>query len=202
MRRRITRGPGSARGLAAAAAACSAALVLAACGSAGGTASGTASPGTSPTVGAEAPCAASALKVRVDFAAEGVAAGTDYDPIDVTSAAAASCRLDGYPGAWFGTGDGHRIGVSAARDTAVAARPVQLLPGGTAHAWLEIADAANYPAATCHPVTVHWLLIHVPGVATVVAVRHTFLTCAAAMDGRGIITVQPLAAGPGRRGSA
>jgi hypothetical protein len=140
--------------------------------------------------------------VRVDFAAEGVAAGTDYYPIEVTSAAATGCRLDGYPGAWFATGDGHRIGVSAARDAAVAVRPVQLLPGGTAHAWLQIANAANYPATTCHPVTVHWLVVRVPGVTSVVAVRHAFLTCAADMDGRGIITVQPLAAGLARRGSA
>jgi hypothetical protein len=195
MRLRITPGPGSARGLAAAAAACSAALVLAACGSA--------SPGRSATGTAEASCAASALKARVDFAAEGVATGNDYYPIEVTSAATASCRLDGYPGAWFATGDGHRIGALAARDVAVAAHPVQLLPGGTAHAWLQIANAANYPATTCHPVTVHWLLVRLPGAKSAVAVRHAFLTCTAATDGRGnMITVQPLAAGFARRGSA
>jgi len=198
MRLRITRGPGSARGAAAAAAACSAALVLAACGSAGGTAS----PGRSATGSAEASCAASALKVRVDFAAEGVATGNDYYPIEVTSAAAASCRLDGYPGAWFATGDGHRIGAPASRDAAVAAHPVQVLPGGTAHAWLQIANAANYPAGTCHPVTVHWLVVRLPGAKSDVAVRHGFMACAASMDGRGIISAQPLAAGFARRGSA
>src|SRR5580700_1303607 len=33
---------------------------------------------------------------------------------------------------------------------------------GTAHAWLQVAVASNYPAAACKPVSAHWLRISPP----------------------------------------
>jgi hypothetical protein len=186
--------------------ACAAVLVMAgvaACGSAVGQAGSSAGGGAGAGSGkAAAACAPSSLRVTVDAAAAGSAAGSTFYPIDFTNGSGASCRLDGYPDAWFATSAGHRIGSAASRDRAVAARPVSLRPGATAHAWLQVTAAANYPAKACRPVTAHWLRIRVPGAAAVRAVRHAFPACAAAMHGHGILTVQPVAPGRGRRGEA
>jgi Protein of unknown function (DUF4232) len=186
--------------------ACAAVLVMAgvaACGSAGRQAGASAGGGAGAGSGeAAAACAPSSLRVTVDAAAAGSAAGSTFYPIDFTNGSGVSCRLDGYPDAWFATSAGHRIGSPASRDRAVTARPVALMPGATAHAWLQVTAAANYPAKACRPVTAHWLRIRVPGAAAVRAVRHAFPACAAAMHGHGILTVQPVAPGRGRRGAA
>jgi len=187
--------PARDRRLRAVPAACSAVLVAtaaAACGSAGGPA------GTSAGAG----CPASGLTVTVDASAAGAAAGSTYYPIDFTNASGASCRLDGYPDAWFATSAGQRIGGPAAWDHSVHARPVPLAPGATAHAWLQVTDAANYPAKACHPVTANMLLVRAPGATQASQVWRAFPTCAAAMHGHGILSVQPVLPGRGRRGSA
>ena len=181
---------------------CGAVLVMAgiaACGSASGQAGAAPGRGGSTATGA---CAPSSLRVTVDAAAAGAAAGSTFYPIDFTNGSGVRCLLDGYPGAWFATPAGHRIGSAASRDRTVAAHPVALRPGATAHAWLQVTAAANYPAKACRPVTAHWLRIRVPGAATVSAVRRAFPACAAAMHGHGILTVQPVAPGRGRRGTA
>jgi hypothetical protein len=147
-------------------------------------------------------CEASSLRVSIDARAAGAAAGSTYYPIDFTNGSDVRCRLDGYPDAWFATSAGHRIGSAAVRDRDVTARPVALRPGATAHAWLQVTAAANYPAKTCRPVIAHWLRIRLPGGAAVSSVRRAFPTCAAAMPGHGMLTVQPVAPGRGRRGTA
>jgi Protein of unknown function (DUF4232) len=180
--------------------ACCAVLVMAgvaACGSAGAHAGAGGGSGT-----AGGACTASGLRVTVDAGAAGAAAGSTYYPIDFTNGSGASCRLDGYPDAWFATSAGHQIGSAAVQDRDVVARPVALRPGATAHAWLQVTAAANYPVKTCHPVTAHWLRIRLPGVAAISSVRHAFQACAAAMNGHGILTVQPVAPGRGSRGTA
>jgi hypothetical protein len=192
--------PGQARRLTVLSAAGGAALVMAgvaACGSAAGPAAGGGVGGTP-----NGACAASDLKVTVNAGAAGAAAGSTYYPIDFTNASGVSCRLDGYPDAWFVTSAGRPIGAPAARDYGVTSRPVSLPPGATAHAWLQVTDAANYPAAACRPVTAHVLRIRAPGAAGASSVRRAFPACAAAIHGRGILTVQPVVAGPGSRGSA
>lgn len=180
--------------------ACSALFVLAgvaACGSAAGHAGAGGGGGT-----AGGACTASNLRVTIDTAAAGAAAGSTYYPIDFTNSSGVSCRIDGYPGAWFATSAGDQIGNTAARDRGVRAHPIALRPGATAHAWLQVVAAANYPVKTCHPVTAHVLRIRVPGAAAVISVRHAFPACAAAMPGHGILAVQPVAPGRGRRRAA
>ena len=178
-----------------AAVACSAALIMAgvaACGSAGDPAG----------PGAVAACAPSWLKMTVDASAAGSAAGSTYYPIDFSNVSATRCRLDGYPAAWFGTAAGQRIGAAAAWDSQARTRPVILPPGATAHSWLQVTDAANYPARKCHPVTARMLFVSAPGVAAARRIRHAFLTCARAIPGHDILRVQPVLPGPGNRGTA
>jgi hypothetical protein len=78
-----------------------------------------------------------------------------------------------------------------------------LAPGATAHAWLVIAAAANYPAGQCHPVTASGLRIQAPGQAGVSYVRHAFPACAAtSLSGGSMLAVQPVQPGRAKRGTA
>jgi Protein of unknown function (DUF4232) len=149
-------------------------------------------------------CPSSALRVALDTSAETLAAGSSYLPLDFTNTAHSACRLTGYPDVAFAAGaPGARIGGSAARDQGVAARAVTLAPGATAHAWLVVAAAANYPAGQCHPVTAHALQVRAPGQDGVSYLRHEFPACAAAaLSGGSVLTVQPVQPGRAKRGTA
>jgi hypothetical protein len=165
-------------------AACAAAAALLACG-----------PARWPAI---AGCRSSGLLVTLDTGASGVAAGSDYVPIDFTNATAASCHLRGYPGVSFVTGiGGGRIGGAAARQAGLPVRRVVLAPGATAHAWLIVAAASDYPPPRCRPVPADWLRVRAPGQRGYDYVQHSFTACA----GASILTVQPVRPGPGVRGT-
>ena len=165
-------------------AACAAVAALLACG-----------PARWPT---GAGCQSPGLLVTLNTGAAGVAAGSEYLPIDFTNTTGASCRLRGYPGVAFVTGiGGDRIGGPAARQAGLPVRRVVLAPGATAHAWLIIAAASNYPPPRCHPVPADWLRVRAPGQRGYDYVRHSFTACADAS----ILTVQPVRPGPGGRGT-
>jgi len=181
---------------------------LAACGSAsapgqaGSGQAGSGQAGSGSGQAASGQCAQPGVKVSVDMKAAGTAAGSTFYPIDITNSSGTSCRLKGYPAAWLATSAGHRIGGAAARDRAVTPHQVRLAPGGTAHAWLQVAAAGNFPPGTCHPVTAHRLTVRLPGGGGPVSVRLTMPACSATIAGHGILTVQPVTAGRGQRGTA
>jgi hypothetical protein len=166
-------------------AACAAVAALLACG-----------PARWPAM---AGCRSSGLEVILGTGAAGMAGGSEYLPIDFTNATPASCRLHGYPAAAFVTGiGGGRIGHAAARYAGLPMRPVVLAPGATAHAWLSIAAAANYPPPRCRPVAAHWLRVRAPGQHGYDYVHHAFTACA----GASILAVRPVQPGRGLRGTA
>lgn len=154
---------------------CAAAL-LAACGTAsqnspgGGSTSPSAPPAQStaaaPTASASAggsACATSGLKVAVDTAKSSGAAGSIYYPLDFTNTSASPCTLFGYPGVSFVTGQGGtQLGRAAHRNPVAPAATVTLAPGAVAHATLQVAEAGNYDATQCKPVTAHWLKVFPP----------------------------------------
>lgn len=166
----------------------------------GGTASSGDGTGSAP---AAAACAASGLKVRLNTAAAGVAAGSYYVPLEFTNVSGQPCRLTGYPAVAFTSGAGGRqIGTAAAADHAVAAHTVVLAPGGTAHAWLQVLSTANYPASKCHPVTAAGLRVAAPGTQGASYVAHPVPACRAVIHGSEILTVHPVQQGRARRGTA
>lgn len=184
-------------------ASCALLLVLgsaaAACGSisAAGTFAGT---GSSRAV---AGCAAGSLRVTLDFHAAGAAAGTALFPLDFTNISRRTCHLAGYPAVSFATSaSGRRVGTAAALDRSVRIRSVALAPGETAHAWLRVTDAQNYPVSQCHPVTAHGLRVDLPGQHSTSFLSHAFPVCSAAMGGSQVLTVQPIQPGRARRGMA
>jgi hypothetical protein len=165
-----------------------------------------ASPAASSTTGsAAAGCASSGLKVTVNTAQSGAAAGSTYVPIDFTNTTASPCTLFGYPGVSFVTSpSGSQLGRPASRNTAAAATLVTLAPGGTAHATLQVAEAGNYSASVCSPVTAHWLKIFPPNQTAAVYASFTVQACSAKLPHKvgnqlAIYVVRP---GPGKAGQA
>jgi hypothetical protein len=178
-------------------------------GGTGGTA--TASPSASASASASASgsasgtaaCAAAGLRVRLDTAAGGVAAGTYYVPLEFTNITGQACGLAGYPAVAFTSGaTGQQIGTEAAVDRAVPAGNVRLAPGATAHAWLQVLDAANYPVSECHPVLAAGLRVVVPGSESASYLPHRVPACKGAFAGSQILTVHPVQQGRARRGTA
>jgi Protein of unknown function (DUF4232) len=152
---------------------------------------------------AAASCPASGLRVTLDTSAAGAAAGTSYLPLDFTNTSKGSCRLDGYPAVAFVTGvSGRQIGSAGTRDRTVPAHQVTLAPGATAHAWLQLLAAANFPAQQCHPVTAGWLRVRLPGAAGYSFLRHPLPACASVVRGSHLLLVQPVEPGRARRGTA
>jgi hypothetical protein len=154
------------------------------------------------STGAGSTCATTDLKVTLVTSGGGAAAGSTFYPLNFTNVSTSSCVLDGYPGASFVTPSGGPIGSPADRNPGVTPAPVTLAPGATAHATLQVVDAQNYSAATCDPVTAHWLRIYPPGQTTAVEVSFTTLVCAAHISSSlgNTLTVDAIKAGQGRAG--
>jgi uncharacterized membrane protein len=146
-------------------------------------------------------CRTATLHIAVDDSQAQGAAGSAYYPLNFTNTSRSACAMYGYPGVSFAaapTGAGWQIGVAAQRNAAFAKTSVRLAPGQTAHAWLKVMVAANYPAATCQPVTAHWLRIYPPGEAVAGYVGHTFSACSSTRTA--LLSVLPVRAGNGVAG--
>ena len=177
------------------------AAIAAACSSGGGSSSSSsASPPVSgatsaPTAApASSPASASATSpaqagpgvcrtagLRVTKVASNGTAGTIYYNVDFSNASASPCVLQGYPGASLVSSPnsaGSQIGADAKRITTSPVRAITIAPGQTAHAALGVAEAGNYPAAQCNPVTAHWLKVFPPGMRTAAYVPFSTQTCA------------------------
>ena len=157
-------------------------------------------PSTVPGLGL-AVCQPTALRVTVDTSQAGSAAGSTYYPVNFTNTAGAPCGLYGYPGMSFVTAagrDGQQIGAAAQRNPGFGNLSVRLPADGVAHAWLQVAQAGNYPASICQPVTAHWLRVFPPGDAVASYVDVSFSACASASTP--LLTVTPVRSGQGVRG--
>jgi hypothetical protein len=169
------------------------------------TAGGTAASGTGSAASGTAGlalCQPSSLQVTVNASQAGGAAGSTYLPVDFTNTSSSPCGLYGYPGMSFvtaGNGSGSQIGAAAQQNPSFGKVPVKLAAGAVAHAWLQVAEAGNYPAATCQPVTVHWLRVYAPGETQALYVSHPFDACSS--DSAPLLTVMPVRSGQGIQGT-
>ena len=166
-------------------------------------ASGTGSPASgpssrSPSVPGLAACKTSALSVSLASDQGGAAAGSTYLPINFTNTSSVACFLYGFPGVSFVTGlGGSQIGAAATRAPSVSSVPVTVNAHATAHAWLQVVQAANYPASSCRPVTANWLKVYPPGNTTASYIGHTFPACSGTVT---VLTVMPVRPGAGVQG--
>lgn len=183
-------------------------LALAACGtvaaptgpSAGGgsPAASSASPSPAET---SAACSLSAVTISLDSAVSGAAAGSSFVPLEFENVSASPCTLPPFPAVTFAAGpSGPDIGLPAVQQDKTVAQAVVLAPGKFAHAWLQIAAAANYPAAQCHPVAAQGLLVTLTGTAGAHFVADTVQACAQPPAGSAVLSVFPVRAGPARQG--
>jgi hypothetical protein len=153
------------------------------------------------TGGGLAACRTAALRIAVDDSQVQGAAGSAYYPLNFTNTSGRACEMYGYPGVSFTaapTRAGVQIGAAAQRNAAFAKTLVRLAPGQTAHAWLKVTVAANYPVATCQPVTAHSLRIYPPGETVAGYVGHTFSACSSTRTA--LLSVLPVRAGQGVAG--
>ncbi len=131
--------------------------------------------------------------------AGGAAAGSDYVPLDFTNVSSHTCVMFGYPGVSWTTGmRGSQIGDPAARTPGYPSVTVTVPPSGAAHAWLQIANAGNFPASTCKPVTAHWLRIYPPNQYSSLYAKFTTQVCSGKITGGS----KPLLVLPVRAGKA
>ena len=169
------------------------------------TAGGTAAAGTGSAASGTAGlalCQPSSLQVTVNASQAGGAAGSTYLPVDFTNTSSSPCGLYGYPGMSFvtaGNGSGSQIGAAAQQNPSFGKVPVKLAAGAVAHAWLQVTEAGNYPAATCQPVTAHWLRVYAPGETQALYVSHAFDACSS--DSAPLLTVMPVRSGQGIQGT-
>jgi hypothetical protein len=163
--------------------------------------SSSAAPSTVPGLGGLTVCQSATLRVTVDASQAGGAAGSLYYPVNFTNTSGAPCGLYGYPSMSFVTADGgggRQIGAAAQRDPAFGKLSVRLPAEGVAHAWLQVAEAGNYPASACQPMTAHWLRVFPPGEGAASYVGVSFKACALASAP--LLTVTPVRSGQGVRG--
>jgi hypothetical protein len=168
-----------------------------------GAVAGSATASPSGAAAAAAPCAAGVLRIRLDTAAAGAAAGTEYVPLEFTNTSSQPCELTGFPAVALTSGvSGQQIGTEAAVDRSVPATAVLLPPGGLAHAWLGITSVADLPASKCRPVTAKGFRVVVPGSQRASYLAHPVPACQEPASASGILIVRPVQPGAARRGTA
>lgn len=157
------------------------------------------SPASSATEGLTT-CTTNRLSVTIDPSQAGGAAGSTYYPVDFTNMAGSTCAMSGYPGISFVTtanATGKQIGAAAQRNPQFGAVVVRLAPGGHAHAWLQVAQAGNYPQ--CHSETARGLRIYPPDETRAGYVDREFAACKDTTSP--LLTVLPVRPGKGTQGN-
>lgn len=107
------------------------------------------------------PCSAADLVVWAGVPGGGAAGSVTYQ-LELSNTSSHACSLYGYPGVSAVGTHGNQLGSAAIRNPSHPVRLVTLGRGATSHVELRITDVANYPSATCHPVTANGLRVYPP----------------------------------------
>lgn len=138
-------------------------------------------------------CASSALTTRV--APYDAGAGHRYSRMTFGNSSGAACYVRGYPGVSYVAGaDGHQVGGSAIREPGRGVRTVWLAPGGHAYAFIDQAEARDFPAASCDPAAVRGYRVYPPDETAAEYVRSRSTQCGNPSVGRpriGPVTADP-----------
>ena len=147
-------------------------------------------------------CQTASLTVTVNTGQASALAGSTYYPVDFHNASKAACGMSGFPGVSFVSADGssgRQIGAAAQQNPAYSTLAVKIPAGGTAHAWLQVAVASNYPASACKPVTAHWLRISPPQATGAGYVSFSSGACSSAATP--LLIIMPVRAGKAVQGT-
>jgi hypothetical protein len=161
--------------------------VVAGCGSSGShpvsLAPANDSVASTPAGSSPAPSACRTTDLSLRLGAQGGAAGSVYAPIVFTNTSASACTLAGYPGVSYVAPDnGKQVGAAASRNALHAASTVTLAAGASASALVQMANHANYPAATCNAAPVGGLRVYPPGSKTAAYLAFTSAQMACSSD--------------------
>jgi hypothetical protein len=153
-------------------------------------------PATSTSAAPAGAAACSSSNLRVSLADGGAGAGTDFTFIDFTNSGGAPCTLFGFPGVSLTNSSGAQIGAAATRNPSAASTPVTLAPGAKASAELGVANAENYPAASCKPTAAAQLKVFPPNQTQ--AIEVAFSTTGCAVSSTHQLSVTAVTAGAGQ----
>jgi hypothetical protein len=127
-------------------------------------------------VGSPPRCATSKLAIWLDTQGSG-AAGSVYYHLKLTNLSGRACTLRGYPGVSAVSLAGRQLGRAAARDSVHQPKLVTLANASSASVVLRIVAAANFPIATCRPVTAAGLRVYPPNETAAKVVPFPFRAC-------------------------
>jgi hypothetical protein len=114
-----------------------------------------------PTAGGVPRCTSGGLSLALGTGDAG--AGSVYRPLVFTNTGSATCELRGFPGVSYVAGDdGHQVGPAAAM-SGDRGDQVNIAPGKTAVAQLQLVNVQNFDAAACSPTPVRGLRVYPPG---------------------------------------
>jgi hypothetical protein len=122
----------------------------------------TQAPATDAPAGASVPrCTTGELSVSLGQA--DAAAGSVYRDLVFTNTSSRLCELRGFPGVSYVTGDdGHQVGPAAVMEGDRGGQ-IEITPGRTAIAPLQLVNVQNFDEAACRPTPVRGLRIYPPG---------------------------------------
>ena len=153
-------------------------------------------PATQTSAAPAGAAACSSSNLRISLGNGGAGAGTDFTVIDFTNSGGAPCTLYGYPGVSLTNSSGAQIGAAATRNPSKASTLVTLAPGAKANAVLGVANAENYPAATCKPTTSAQMKVFPPNQTQAIEAAFTTMGCAVSSTHQ--LSVTAVTAGAGQ----
>ena len=138
---------------------------------------------TSARLGAAAfhavsPCSSAQLVIWFDTTGNGTA-GSTYYSLEFTNLGGRACSLAGFPGVSAIGLTGAQVGLAAARTNLGTTPVVQVAPGATATAVVQLTDAGNFPSANCHQVLAAGLRVYAPGSTASKTVAYPLEACSA-----------------------
>jgi hypothetical protein len=147
--------------------------------------------GAAPVQAAAAPgCLTRYLNITAT--SSGAAAGSSYATIVFKNLNNVACTLYGFPG--VSQTDGlpvQDVGEPSGENLTTARELVTLQPGGYAYATLQIADASNFPAWACTPVSSQWLYVIPPNQGVPLPVYFASTACKGTAQQLSVTAVRP-----------
>ncbi len=131
------------------------------------------------------PAECTTAELHVAIGESNGAAGTIFYGLDFTNITDSTCFMQGYPGVSLvstDSGAGSQIGADAKRDPVTPSKQLLIPAEGTAHAVLGVAEAGNFPASKCNPVSAMWLKVFPPDQTVPAYVPFTTQTCASTSE--------------------
>jgi Domain of unknown function (DUF4232) len=116
--------------------------------------------------------------LNISASTSGAAAGSSYATLVFKNLDNAPCTLYGFPGVSQADGQPVQdVGQPSSENAATARELITLQPGGYAYATLQIADASNFPASECTPVSSQWLYVIPPNQTAALPVYFASTAC-------------------------